>query len=108
EYMSTLSTKANELAESLKNWFVTTDENGENTLTTQAKGLLAVLIAIPTALTAISAHNWYSKMSTEIASLIEHNKALTLSQKAFQAVFSKTGLIVSAVVGIFALMYTKT
>lgn len=107
EYMSTLSTKANEVAESLKNWFVTTDENGENTLTTQAKGLLAVLIAIPTALTAISAHNWYSKMSTEIASLIEHNKALTLSQKAFQAVFSKTGLIVSAVVGIFALMYIQ-
>lgn len=107
EYMNTLSTKANELAERLKNWFVTTDENGENTLTMQAKGLLAVLIAIPTALTAISAHNWYSKMSTEIASLIEHNKALTLSQKAFQAVFSKTGLIVSAVVGIFALMYIQ-
>lgn len=107
EYMSTLSTKANQFAESLKNWFITTDENGENTLTTQAKGLLAVLVAIPTALTAISAHNWYSKMSTEIASLIEHNKALTLSQKAFQAVFSKTGLIVSAVVGIFALMYIQ-
>lgn len=107
EYMSTLSTKANEVAESLKNWFVTTDENGVNKLTAQAKGLLAVLIAIPTALTVISAHKWYEKMVAGIDAANKATMSLTTSQKLFQAVFSKTGLIVGAVVGVLVLMYTQ-
>ncbi len=105
---------ATKIAESIKNWFVVTNEDGSfGGFTDKAKGLLAVIIAIGVAFAKIKISSSLSAVKTIIsdnatkvaAGLNGEVKKLTTSQKLLNSVFSKSGLITSSLIGVFIYGY---
>lgn len=102
EAMGEVNNKAVEIAETIKSWFIVTDEEGNFVeWTNQAKGLGAALAAIP----ILAFANKINTALTAIKNLTDAGKELTASQTLMQKAFSKTGLIVMSVIGILVYLY---
>lgn len=100
--MGEVNNKAVEIAETIKNWFIVTDKEGNFVeWTNQAKGLGAALAAIP----ILAFANKINIALTAIKNLTDAGKELTASQTLMQKAFSKTGLIVMSVIGILVYLY---
>ena len=94
--LGTISNKATEIAEKIKNWFIVTDGEGKFVeWTNQAKGLAAAIGAISVL-----------KFASYLNQINESTEKLTNSQKLLQTIFSKNTLIIAAIAALFAYAYT--
>ena len=100
--MNNISNKAVEIAEKIKDWFIVTDNEGNFVAWTDNAKKLAVAIA---ALTGIKIANWVSSTRAEIIKLIESEKELTLVQTLLSKLFTKQGLIFTAIFAVIAYGY---
>lgn len=100
--MNNISNKAVEIAEKIRDWFIVTDNEGNFVAWTDNAKKLAVAIA---ALTGIKIANWVSSTRAEIIKLIESEKELTLVQTLLSKLFTKQGLIFTAIFAVIAYGY---
>lgn len=95
ETMNEINNEAVAIAESIKNWFVVVDENGNFVeLTAQAKGLIAVLSGI-----AATGFIIYIK------NILKQTDDLTAGIKLLQKAFTPIGITIMAIAAVVIYMY---
>lgn len=102
DYLSSLTdidNKATEIAEKIKSWFIVTNEDGSfKEWTMQAKGLATIIAGI-------SAFKIGTTISNQLKTITNATEQLTSAQALLKFAFSKTGLILTSVIAIFAYGY---